>query len=45
VVSNPDVWTHGIRIPARDAHISHKVKAPRANHPRGFHFSGAPYWI
>jgi hypothetical protein len=45
VVAKPDVRTHGIRIPARDAHCSHKVKAPRANRPRGLHYSGAPYWI
>jgi len=42
VVANPDLRTHGIRIPARDAHFSHKVKVPRANHPRGFHFLARP---
>ena len=35
----------GVRhFPARDAHISHKVKAPRANNPRGLHV-GAPCGI
>ncbi|MCJ7798133.1 MAG: hypothetical protein MUQ56_15450, partial [Thermoleophilia bacterium] len=41
-VANPDVRTHGIRIPARDARFSHKVKAPRANRPRGLHFLARP---
>jgi excisionase family DNA binding protein len=34
--------THGIRIPARDAHVSHKVKVPRANHPGAFTFLARP---
>jgi hypothetical protein len=42
VVAKPALRTHGIRIPARDAHIPHKVKAPRASRPRGLHFLARP---
>jgi hypothetical protein len=42
VVANPGVRTHGIRIPALVTLISHKVKAPRANRPRGLRFLARP---